>query len=255
SRTVRAHVAVAGDVRESLKRLLRLLKPRDRKPWLDAIAGWKKSHPLKMPNNGLHAQYVIRRISEISRGRAIVATDVGQHQMWTAQFYVFNEPRHFLTSGGLGTMGYGLPAAIGAAVARPGEDVWCITGDGSIMMNVQEMVTARRLNLPIKVAVMNNGYLGMVRQWQEMFWGGRYSETRLSDTPDLVRVAEAFGWRGIRVEEKEKVDGAIAEAYKSKDSPVLLDFRVRGEDNVYPMVPAGRTINEMIYYPKDPELV
>jgi acetolactate synthase-1/2/3 large subunit len=205
------------------------------------------------PAEGLRAQYVIERICAASQGKAIVTTDVGQHQMWTAQFYSFLEPRHFLTSGGLGTMGYGLPAAIGAAVGRPGEDVWCITGDGSIMMKIQELVTGRRLKLPIRIALMDNGHLGMVRQWQEMFWQRHYSHTTLDDSPDFVELAKAFGCHGLRCEKREDVDKIIQEAYKLKDAPVMIDFRVMPEENVYPMVPAGGSLDDTLHYPQGVE--
>jgi acetolactate synthase-1/2/3 large subunit len=252
---VETHFPVVGDVRESLKRIFKHLKTKDRQFWLNELKEQARKHPLWYPQDGLRAQYVLERICHFSQGKAIVTTDVGQHQMWTAQFYRFLEPRHFLTSGGLGTMGYGLPAAIGASVARPGEDVWCITGDGSIMMNVQEFVTAKRLKLPIRIAVMNNGFLGMVRQWQEMFWQEHYSHTLLNDSPDFVEVAKAFGCYGLRCEKREDVDQVIQESYKHKDAPILLDFRVEREENVYPMVPAGGSLEDIMHYPQDVEVI
>jgi len=171
--------------------------------------------------------------------------------MWSAQYCMVLEPRRFLTSGGLGTMGFGLPAAIGAAVGKPGEEVWCISGDGSIMMKIQELVTARRLKLPIKIAVINNGHLGMVRQWQEMFWNRRYSEVELADNPDFAEVARAFGCVGLRCDKREDVDSIIKDASRVKDVPVLIDFRVAWEENVYPMIPAGGTLDEIVYDPAE----
>jgi len=254
-KVVKTHFPVVGDVRESLKRIFKHLKTKDRQLWLSELKEQERKHPLWYPEDGLRAQYALERICHFSQGKAIVTTDVGQHQMWTAQFYRFLEPRHFLTSGGLGTMGYGLPAAIGAAVARPGEEVWCITGDGSIMMNIQEFVTAKRLKLPIRIAVMNNGCLGMVRQWQEMFWQEHYSHTVLDDSPDFVEVAKAFGCYGLRCGKREDVDKVIQESYKFKDAPTLIDFRVVAEENVYPMVPAGGSLEDIVHYPKDVEVV
>ena len=246
---------VLGDIREGLKRIFKHLKHKNRKPWFDELKEQKEKYPLEYPAHGLRAQHVIERICHHSKGKALVSTDVGQHQMWAAQFYTFVEPRHFLTSGGLGTMGYGLPAAIGAAMGRPNEDIWCITGDGSIMMNIQELVTAKRLKLPIKICLINNGFLGMVRQWQELFYKRQYSEVDLSDNPDFVEVVKAFGGHGIRCEKREDVDDVIKEAYKHKDAPVLLDFRVAIEENVYPMIPAGGALNEIVYYPKEVEAI
>ena len=254
-KNVATHYPVLGDLRENLKRIFKYLKPKERTPWFKELHEMKTKHPLEYPEDGLRAQYVIHQISELTKGKAVVTTDVGQHQMWAAQFYTFNEPRHFLTSGGLGTMGFGLPAAVGAAMARPGEDVWCISGDGSIIMNIQELVTARRLKLPIKIALMNNSHLGMVRQWQEMFWDRHYSEVDLSDNPDFVEVAKAFGCRGIRCERKEDVEGVLREASKVKDVPIMLDFRVVHEENVYPMVPATGSLSDIIHYPKEVETV
>jgi acetolactate synthase-1/2/3 large subunit len=254
-KVVKTHFPVLGDLRESLKRIFKHLKHKERKVWLAELQEQKDRHPLWYPQNGLRAQYVIERISHFTKGRAIVTTDVGQHQMWTAQFYRFLEPRHFLTSGGLGTMGFGLPAAIGAAVGCPNDDVWCVTGDGSIMMKIQELVTGRRLKAPVKIALMNNGYLGMVRQWQEMFWKEHYSETDLSDSPDFVKVAEAFGCYGLRCTKKEDVDATLQAASKFTDAPVMLDFHVEKEENVYPMVPAGGSLEDVVHYPKDVETV
>ncbi len=252
-KNVHTEFPVLGDIRESLKRIFKHLKHKDRKPWLDALKDQKTSHPLQYPAQGMRGQHVIDRVCAFSKGKAVVTTDVGQHQMWAAQYYTFVEPRNFLTSGGLGTMGYGLPAAIGAALARPGEDVWCISGDGSIMMNIQELVTAKRLRLPIKICVINNSHLGMVRQWQEMFWDRHYSEVDLSDNPDFVEVAKAFGCYGLRCDKREDVDAVIKESYKFKDAPVMLDFRVALEENVYPMIPAGGALDEIVYDPQEKE--
>jgi acetolactate synthase-1/2/3 large subunit len=255
NKNIRADYAVLGDVRRSLKLLYKHLQHKPRKPWFEAIRKLRDEHPLRYPKRGLHAQYVIDRISAATGGHAVVATDVGQHQMWTAQFYAFLEPRHFLTSGGLGTMGFGLPSAIGAQVAQPKAEVWCIVGDGGFMMNVQELVTARRLGVPIKVAIMNNGWLGMVRQWQEMFWEEHYSEVNLSDNPDFAKVAQAFGCHGLTCTRRSKVDDTIRQARELNDAPVIMNFMVEKAENVFPMVPAGASLDEIMYYPKDPELI
>ena len=253
-KNVKCDYPVLGEIRDSLKKVFKHLKHKDRKPWLDELAAQKKNHPLMYPAEGMRGQHVIERVCHFSKGKAIVATDVGQHQMWAAQFYTFVEPRKFITSGGLGTMGFGLPAAIGAAMGNPGEEIWCITGDGSIQMNIQELVTAKRLRLPIKICLINNGFLGMVRQWQEMFWDRHYSEVDLSDNPDFVKVAEAFGCYGLRCDKRENVDATIKEAYKFKDAPVMIDFRVALEENVYPMIPAGGALAEIVYDPLEKEM-
>ncbi|MCZ7648496.1 MAG: biosynthetic-type acetolactate synthase large subunit [Planctomycetota bacterium] len=254
-KNVKTRYPVLGDVRTSLKLLFKHLEHQDRKPWFDELNKQKREHPLTYPGEDLQAQYVIDRICEITRGRAIVATDVGQHQMWAAQFYTFVEPRHFLTSGGLGTMGYGLPAAIGAQMACPDEEVWCISGDGSIIMNIQELVTGRRLRTPVKVAILNNFHLGMVRQWQEMFYKEQYSEVDLSDNPDFAKVAEAFGCAGFTCKDKDRVDEVLKEARKVNDRPVIVDFHCVHAANVYPMIPAGASLDQIVHYPKEPELI
>jgi acetolactate synthase-1/2/3 large subunit len=229
--------------------MLPLIAERQRSDWLEQIQRWKRDFPLGYArhNGVIKPQAAIENICEATGGGAIVATDVGQHQMWAAQFYRFSKPRSFLTSGGLGTMGFGLPAAIGAQFGRPGETVWLIAGDGSLQMNIQELSTAVANRLPIKIALMNNGYLGMVRQWQELFFDRRYASTGLADgNPDFVRLAEAFGARGIAVERSGDVASAVAEAMRIDDGPVLLDFRIAPEENVFPMVPAGEPIDRML---------
>ena len=218
------------------------------KKWLEQIEAWKKKYPLTYTrsNKVIKPQYVIEQIYEATKGQAIIATGVGQHQMWSAMFYKYSFPRQFINSGGLGTMGFGLPAGIGAKIGRPDREVFVIDGDGSFMMTMQELITAVQYRVPVKIAIINNGYLGMVRQWQELFYEKRYSEVDLSIQPDFVKLAEACGAVGFRAEKPSEVREIIEEALKIDDRPVLMDFHVDREENVFPMVPAGKSYREMI---------
>ncbi|MBM4087329.1 MAG: acetolactate synthase large subunit, partial [Planctomycetes bacterium] len=225
--------------------LNKLVKFAERKEWFDQIAAWKKKNPLRYDATGLKPQYVVEQLCEATKGDAIITTEVGQNQMWAAQFYTYTRPRQFISSGGLGTMGYGFPAAIGAQFGRPDKTVIDIAGDGSFQMNIQELATAVVHKLPVRVAILNNGYLGMVRQWQELFYKKRYSHTRLNGNPDFVKVAEAYGATGLRVTKKEDVRPTIEKALKTP-GPVIMDFHVDPEENVFPMVPAGQAIHRMI---------
>ncbi|MEW6726446.1 MAG: biosynthetic-type acetolactate synthase large subunit [Bacillota bacterium] len=244
-KNVPAHIAIAGDVKYVLRQLLDGLMANPNPAWAEKIKEWKREYPLTFAQGkGLKPQYVIRRISEICGERARICTEVGQNQMWTAQHYTFTRPRSFISSGGLGTMGFGLPAAIGVQVACPGEIVFDIAGDGSIQMNIQELTTAVNYELPVNVAILNNACLGMVRQWQELFYNRRYSHTELKN-PDFCRVAEAFGAEAIKVTKELEVRPAIEQAVKSS-RPVVMDFCVEQEENVMPMVPPGEAINKML---------
>ena len=216
-------------------------------PWLDQVRQWDEKHPLTYRDEGdiIKPQYVIEVLNKLTGGDAIITTEVGQNQMWAAQFYKFNEPRRLLTSGGLGTMGYGLPAAIGAKLAFPDKTVIDVAGDGSIQMNIQELATARQYNAPVKVAILNNGYLGMVRQWQELFYNKRYSATVMEITPDFVELAKAYGAVGLRATKKDEVEPVIQEALAT-DKLVIMDFAVSREEGVFPMVPAGKATTEML---------
>jgi len=242
-------VGLAADARLALEALLPLVKKRDLKAWHDQIAEWKQKHPLRYPRpkRGIAPQFVVEELWRVTKGEAIVATDVGQNQMWAAQYYPVDKPRHFLSSGGLGTMGYGFPAAIGAQFGCPEALVWVIAGDGSIQMNIQELATATRCRLPVKVAILNNGYLGMVRQWQQLFYHRRYSATELYDgNPDFAAVARAYGAEGITVKEPEEVRPALEQAMAVTDRPVFVDFHVLPEANVMPMIPAGKSVDDLI---------
>jgi acetolactate synthase-1/2/3 large subunit len=218
-----------------------------RKPWLKDIKKWKKEHPLGYLDEGdtIKPQYVVQKLHELTKGDAIITTEVGQNQMWAAQFYHFNLPRAFMTSGGLGVMGYGFPAAIGAQMAAPDRTVIDIAGDGSIQMNIQELATARQYRCPVKIALLNNSYLGMVRQWQELFYDKRYSHTSLEAAPDFVALAKAYGAHGLRATKKSEVVPVIKEALTT-DNVVLMDFVISREEGVYPMVPAGKATTEML---------
>jgi acetolactate synthase I/II/III large subunit len=245
SKNVMVNIPVVGDAKYILGELTKIVKYKERKEWFAKIADWKKRFPLrydtKSPN--IKPQYVIEQIWEATRDNAIIVTGVGQHQMWTAQFYKHTKPRHFITSGGLGTMGFGLPAAIGAQVAMPDATVIDIDGDSSFNMTMNELCTAVQYELPVKVCIMNNGYMGMVRQWQELFYGKRYSKSSLKN-PDFAAVAEAFGAVGITVDKKSEVKNAIGKWLKEK-RPCVLDVRVEREENVWPMVAAGKSLHEM----------
>ncbi|MFQ5957551.1 MAG: biosynthetic-type acetolactate synthase large subunit, partial [Candidatus Brocadiales bacterium] len=247
SKNVQVDIPVVGDAKNILVELIKQVRFVERKEWFDKISEWKKKYPLTYDNSGedVKPQYVVEQIYEATKGEAIITTEVGQNQMWAAHYYTFTRPRSFISSGGLGTMGYGFPAAIGAQLGCPDKTVIDIAGDGSFQMNVQELATAVHYNLPVKVAILNNGYLGMVRQWQELFYSKRYSQTRLNDNPDFVRIAEAYGAKGFLVEKKKDVRSTIEEALSIK-GPVVLDFKVTEEENVFPMVPAGQAINRMI---------
>jgi acetolactate synthase-1/2/3 large subunit len=253
SKNIAVHLPIVGDARNVLKHLVAEVEKitgdwvTGHGPWLEEIARWKKTTPLAYDTRGdvIKPQAVIEEICRLTKGKAIISTEVGQNQMWTAQFYRFNRPRSFLTSGGLGTMGYGLPAAIGAQVAFPDATVVDIAGDGSIQMNIQELMTAVQYNLPVKVAILNNQFLGMVRQWQQLFYDKRYSSTCLQCSPDFVKLADAYGAVGLRATKPSEVTPVLKEALKVK-RPVLMDFVVAREENVYPIVPAGATINNML---------
>ncbi|MGA2912423.1 MAG: biosynthetic-type acetolactate synthase large subunit [Methanoregula sp.] len=239
-------VPIVGDVKSVLRDMLSMLKKNGLKEaWLKKVRHWKQHHPLKCPSDGgLHPQYIIRQMSELLKGDAIIVSEVGQNQMWTAQHFCFRHPRTWITSGGLGTMGYGFPAAMGAHFARPDLPVFDVAGDGSIQMNIQEMGTVAHYKIPVKIAILNNMFLGMVRQWQELFYDRRYSFTELPPV-EFVKIANAYGIEGVKVECSEDVLPALRTALDC-DGPFVMDFRIEREENVFPMVPAGAAINEMI---------
>ena len=254
SKNVKVDIPIVGDCKDALKKLLQLAKesPIDdlekvRKPWLDQIQKWKETYPLayEQKDDMIKPQYVVEKLYELSEGKAIIATEVGQNQMWAAQYYHYSKPRTLLTSGGLGTMGYGLPAAIGAQAAFPDRLVIDVAGDGSIQMCLQEMTTAVENNLPVKVAILNNQYLGMVRQWQQLFYEKNYCSTCLKIAPDFVKLAEAYGALGLRAHKPDEVEAVIREGFASP-KPVIMDFVVNPEECVYPMVPAGAAMTEML---------
>lgn len=254
-KNVRVDIPIVGDVKNVLKVLNRFLKEEVkeqwaevRKAWLKQIEEWKEERPLTYTKSEttIKPQFVVEKIYELTKGNAIITTEVGQNQMWAAQFYKFDKPRTLLTSGGLGTMGYGFPAAIGAQLAFPDKLVIDIAGDGSIQMNIQELATAVLNKLPVKVAILNNNYLGMVRQWQELFYNERYSYSHLDVVPDFVAVAEAYGAVGLRATKPSEVEPVLKEAFKVK-RPVFMDFIVDWKEKVYPMVPAGAPIDHMLF--------
>jgi acetolactate synthase I/II/III large subunit len=246
SKNIRVDVPIVGDAKNVLSELTHQIKKTpDLNKWHHDINKWKEQYPLVYKRDDkLRPQYVIEQIYEITKGEAIIATEVGQNQMWSCQWYKHDKPREWISSGGLGTMGFGFPAAIGAQAGCPGKAVFDIAGDGSIQMNIQELATAVQNHLPVKIAILNNGYLGMVRQWQELFYKRRYSATPLVN-PDFVKLAEAYGAKGIRVTKKDDVPSAIREALAT-DNVVVMDFVVEPEENVYPMVPAGEALNRML---------
>ncbi|MFQ5900875.1 MAG: biosynthetic-type acetolactate synthase large subunit [Thermodesulfobacteriota bacterium] len=254
SKNVMVDLPIVGDVKHVLNDLLRVLGKEDITSFLNGLKDWHKQIKQwedvqldygQEEKGKIKPQYVVDKLYEITNGEAIIATEVGQNQMWAAQYYRFDRPRTFLTSGGLGTMGYGFPAAIGAQVAFPDKTVIDIAGDGSIQMNIQELATAVQYHLPVKVAILNNGFLGMVRQWQELFYDNRYSSTCIQVAPDFVKVAEAYGAVGLRATKQEEVGPVIEEALSIK-KPVFMDFEVCREEGVYPMVPAGAALSEML---------
>jgi acetolactate synthase-1/2/3 large subunit len=269
SKNVKVDLDMVGDVRDILKKLNKKVKKCDTADWVSKIQEWKQNHPLayaKPENTDLILpQHLVESVSKFSDDDVIISTEVGQHQMWAAQYVNFKHPRTWLTSGGLGTMGYGLPAAIGAQAAYPGRQVICIAGDGSLQMNIQEMATAKYYDYNVKVVVMNNGWLGMVRQWQDLFYGKNYSATNLTYPkpgtnpaehnpaewmnadyyPDYAKLAEAYGWWGQRIISKRDLDDALRECL-AYDGPAILDVWVAREENVYPMVPAGASLSQMM---------
>jgi acetolactate synthase I/II/III large subunit len=257
-KNVRADAAICADLREALKDLLDVVGKQDHEPWLKYIGSMKGTAAVRdiqtLPDNGhLYAPHVINDIWRITDGNAIIATDVGQHQMWEAQYYKHEAPRTLITSGGLGTMGFGLPAAIGAKMARPDAEVWAIVGDGGFQMTQAELTTAAQEGVKVNVAIINNGFLGMVRQWQEFFYDRRYAATPLR-SPDFVKLAEAHGLLGLRVDKRADVLEAVERA-RQDEGTVVMDFRVEQEDSVYPMVPAGADLHAMIRRPEKSALV
>jgi acetolactate synthase-1/2/3 large subunit len=255
-KNVRVDLPIVGDTRDVLVKMLEFLKDKSVKmaaqrsameSWHEDITGWKTKHPIsyKSSSSTIKPQYVIQKLRELSEDDAIMATDVGQHQMWVAQFFEFHLPRTMLTSGGLGTMGYGLPAAMGAQAAFPKRQVLCVCGDGGVQMNMQEMATLVQQRLPVKIIILNNNFLGMVRQWQELFFDKRYSQTCLELPMDFVKLAEAYGAKGLKADKPSEVEQVIKQGF-AHNGPVIMEFKIAREEKVLPMVPAGASLNEMV---------
>ncbi|MCB0827737.1 MAG: biosynthetic-type acetolactate synthase large subunit [Solirubrobacterales bacterium] len=253
SKNVPAHIPIVGDALRVLPKLTEEYRSLQTDPtrlegWWSRIAAWQKEYPLAYEpgeDGEIKPQFMIETLHRVTGGDAIVTSDVGQHQMWVAQYYGFNRPRRWINSGGLGTMGFGLPSAIGAKVACPDEQVVCVAGDGSLIMNVQELATAVNEEVPVKVFLMNNGYMGMVRQWQELFWSERYSGVANGPSPDWVKLAEAFGAKGLRCDDEADLE-EMMQATLDADGPALLDVRVSPHENCYPMIPAGSAARDMV---------
>jgi acetolactate synthase-1/2/3 large subunit len=253
SKNVAVDIPIVGDCKDTLKQLNDLLATKAaqnwrelRRSWLETVTTWEQEHPLTYvwSDTAIKPQYVVEKLYELTKGEAFITTEVGQNQMWAAQFYKFKRPRQLMTSGGLGVMGYGFPAAMGVQVARPDATVIDIAGDGSIQMNIQELITVVDNHLPVKIAILNNTFLGMVRQWQQLFYGRRYSATPMT-APDFVKLAEAYGAVGLRATKPQEVEPVIQEALNTP-RPVIMDFRVEPEECVMPMVPAGKAMHEML---------
>ncbi|MGN6815450.1 MAG: biosynthetic-type acetolactate synthase large subunit [Solirubrobacterales bacterium] len=259
SKNVGAHIPIVGDVKQVLPKLTREYRALQTDSarlddWWTTLRGWQDAHPLYYDESSdrggeIKPQFMIRAMHRATQGDAIITSDVGQHQMWAAQYYGFDKPRRWINSGGLGTMGFGLPSAIGAKVACPNEQVVCLGGDGSLIMNVQELATCVTENVPVKIFLMNNGYMGMVRQWQELFWGRRYSSVEMGASPDWVKLAEAFAAKGMRCEDSADLEEQMVAALEH-DGPVLLDVRVAQEENCYPMIPPGNASRDMVEAPR-----
>jgi acetolactate synthase-1/2/3 large subunit len=253
SKNVPAHIPIVGDAKNIVPRLqaeYRALEPDRARldDWWERIQHWQRQHPLRYDDSAdseIKPQYMVQALYEATGGDAIVSSDVGQHQMWTAQYFHFSRPRRWINSGGLGTMGFGLPAAMGAQVGCPDQLVCCMAGDGSVQMNMQELATCAQEGIPIKVFIMNNGYLGMVRQWQELFWDRRYSQVHMGSYPDFVKLADAYGATGMRFEDKKTLVEDMRQAIDT-EGPVLVDVRVTQEENTYPMIPAGQAARDMV---------
>ncbi len=255
SKRVKVDVPIVGDVAYVLGDLLTVLHnskqkndPQELASWWRQIGDWRGKLSLGYKNSGdvIKPQFVIEKLYELTGGDAFITSDVGQHQMWAAQYYKFDLPRRWINSGGLGTMGFGLPAAMGVQLAHPDATVACITGEGSIQMNIQELSTCKQFRLPVKVIALNNRYLGMVRQWQEFFHGNRYSESYMDALPDFVKLAEAYGHIGMRIDKPSDVEPALKEAFARKDDLVFMDFHTDPTENVFPMVPGGKGLSEVI---------
>jgi len=256
AKNVKVDIPIVGDVNEVLKQMNKALKELDRKPkaaplkaWWKQIDEWRGMNCLKYDDSSseiIKPQYVVEKLYEVTKGDAFVTSDVGQHQMWAAQYYKFDKPYRWINSGGLGTMGFGLPAAMGAQLAHPDETVACITGEGSIQMCIQELSTCLQYNLPLKIILLNNGFLGMVRQWQEFFYQGRYAMSYMESLPDFAKLTESYGHVGMTIDKPGDVESSLKEAMKMKDRLVFMDFRTDPKENVYPMIPAGGGQNEMI---------